>query len=914
MKQLFLYAIGFLLITNLQAQQLKGVIVNENGVPIPNSTVYIQETAKGIAAGSRGEFQTALAPGSYTLEFRSMGYESIVKSILMEEQDQSVRIVLRESTFMLDEVVVYASDEDPALRIMRKAIAYAPYYRYQVKEYHSEAYIKGSLTVHNIPRILRRGMKVNSSDIDIDDLIGKPLIMESQSNIHFSSPETYNQNVVALKSSIPKEFNINQGLSIMTSSIYNPELDGRISPLSPGAFRYYDFKLENVVYQSDYIINNIKVTPRKKNPKLFSGYLYIMENSWNVYIADIVASELGTTMHYRINYHQVKPNVYLPTTYDVTLSLNTLGVKASGNYYASMKYNSVEVEENQLPEVEGTGNPEVEGTQNSEVEEIQHSDVIKGIVLPDSQLADSQNEEQLSLKQQKAALELEKLSQKDQLTTKEAYKMSKLINRMVEPLEVKEQRESLEIKDIEQVKMEVDSLAWRKDSTFWTNIRELPLLEEEYKSYQWRDSLSGNDNDAKSDEGNGTVLSIESNPKTIGGKIIQGGLWQMSRNVSLSYNGLMGALKEYNFVDGFWLGQTVSLNYAIDNNRAFSFSPSLYYTTAREEWLWNVAASLNFAPMSLGQFDFSAGHISRDVNSMNGESKLMNTLTTLGLGQNFIRFYDSQYAKANFSIDIANGLNFFTSAEIDKRLPLNNQTSFNFIDKEVSPNIPSSNFPSEADIYSPHKAANMMLGLTYTPRYRYRVREGRKFYAYSNYPTFSVAYNKGMNLFSDNQSPLYDKITLSISQNIKVSPFEEIDYHFSGGSFLSKEKLYINDLHYFRNNQMLITSYDFNRSFNLLQPYTASQSWWMEGHLNYQSQYLLIKNLPFLQHFLFDEAVHLHGLVTEERQLYLEFGYSIGFFGLGRAGIFTNLVDKKFEGVGLRVSYPLWVLFENPID
>ena len=81
MKQLFLYAIGFLLITNLQAQQLKGVIVNEKGVPIPNSTVYIQETAKGIAAGSRGEFQTALAPGNYTLEFRSMGYESIAKNI-----------------------------------------------------------------------------------------------------------------------------------------------------------------------------------------------------------------------------------------------------------------------------------------------------------------------------------------------------------------------------------------------------------------------------------------------------------------------------------------------------------------------------------------------------------------------------------------------------------------------------------------------------------------------------------------------------------------------------------------------------------------------------------------------------------------------------------------------------------------
>src|SRR5690554_2027947 len=114
MKQLFLYILGCIMIhTSLQAQQLKGVIVNEKGNPIANSTVYIMEAAKGIAADNRGEFQAMLTPGNYTCEFRSLGYESIQKSISIGEHDQSVRVVLRESTFMLDELVVYASDEDP---------------------------------------------------------------------------------------------------------------------------------------------------------------------------------------------------------------------------------------------------------------------------------------------------------------------------------------------------------------------------------------------------------------------------------------------------------------------------------------------------------------------------------------------------------------------------------------------------------------------------------------------------------------------------------------------------------------------------------------------------------------------------------------------------------------------------------
>ncbi len=883
MKQFLLFTLSCVIVTaGLQAQQLKGIIVNKKGEPVPNSTVYIYEIAKGIAADNLGEFQTALEPGTYTCEFRSLGYESVRKDIIMGKENQTIRVELQETSYMLKEVVIYAttSNEDPAYRIMRKAIAHAPYYRYQIKEFTSEAYIKGSLTIDKIPGILKRAMKVNDNNFDINSIIGKPLVMESKSNIHFTSPENYQQNVIALKSSIPKEFNADKGLSIMTSSIYNAELNGRISPLAPGAFRFYAFKLENVDYQPEHIINKIRVTPRKKNPNLFSGYIYILEDTWNIYIADLVASELGTTLHYRINYHQVQPSVYLPTTYDVSMTMNTMGVKGSGNYYASMKYNLVQVDKSRNTAADNE------------------------TVVPDES-----EEEEISPKKQKISDELEKLAQKEELSTKEAYKMSKLMNKMVEPEEVKNQRESLEIKDIEKVKMKVDTLAWKRDSAFWTNIRELPLREDELRSYQIRDSLSGGDTISETSlDRNEVVLSIDENPKTVFGKITQGGVWKMNRDLSLRYGGLMGGLREYNFTDGLWLGQTLSLNWAIDKNRNFSVSPSLHYATARKEWLWHVSTSLNYAPMSLGRFHLSAGHISRDVNSENGESRLMNTLAAIDLGQNFIRFYDSRYVKADHYIDIANGLHLYSGAEIDKRSALRNRTSFNFIGKDVPENV-----PSDATLYPNHTATNITVELSYTPRYRYRMREGQKWYVSTKYPTFSVVYKKGVNLFTDNPGPLYDRISTSISQTIKVSPFEEIDYLFLGGTFLSFDRLYPNDLKYFRNNQMLFTASDFNRSFNLLEPYTASGEWWMEGHLNYQSQYLFLKNLPFLQRFSFDEAVHMHGLSTENRRFYLEGGYSIGFLGLGRVGIFTGFTDKKFDRFGVRLSYPLWNFMEKPL-
>lgn len=884
MKQFLLFGLSYIIImTSLQAQQLSGVIVNKKGEPIPNSTLYIYEIAKGIAADNRGEFQTVLTPGSYTCEFRSLGYESKKNTILMGKENQTIRVELQERSYMLKEVVVYAtkSNEDPAYRIMRKAIAHAPYYRYQVKEYRSEAYIKGSLTIEKIPGIFKRSMKVNDNDFDISSLIGKPMVMESKSNIHFTSPENYQQEVIALKSSIPKEFNVDKGLSIMTSSIYNSKLNGRISPLAPDAFRFYDFKLENVAYQPDQIINKIRVIPKKKNPNLFSGYLYVLENSWNLYIADLVTSELGTTMHFHINYHQVQPSVYLPTTYDVSMTMNTMGIKGAGNYYASIKYNSVAVDDKRAPQS----------------------------VNPTTSQNESEGEKKLTAGKQKIADELEKLSQKEDLSTKEAYKMSKLMHQMEEPEELKEQRKSLEIKDIERVKMKVDTLAWKRDSSFWTHARELPLRAEELRSYQVRDSLSGDKPDSETaGSRNAVILSIDENPKTVFGKVTQGGVWKMDSDLSLRYGGFVGGLKEYNFIDGFWLGQTLSFNWAIDKNRYFSVSPSLYYTTARKEWLWHIATSLDYAPLSLGKIHFSTAHTSRDVNSENGESRLMNTLTSIDLGQNFIRFYDSRYVKADHHIDIANGLHLYTGGEIDKRSPLHNHTSFNFLGKEIAENI-----PSDPALYPNHTATNITFELSYTPRYRYRIRDGKKWYVSTTYPTFSVEYRKGVNLFADNPAPLYDRISGSISQNIKISPFEGIDYLFSGGTFLSSERLYLNDLKYFRNNQIFFTASDFNRSFNLLDPYTTSGKWWMEGHLNYQSQYLFLKNLPFLQRFSFDEAVHLHGLSTENKKFYLEGGYSIGFLGLSRVGIFTALTDKKFDRFGIRLSYPLWDLIESPL-
>lgn len=79
------------------------------------------------------------------------------------------------------------------------------------------------------------------------------------------------------------------------------------------------------------MINKIRVQPKKNNPKLVSGWLYIIENSWNVQSADLSATELGVTIRFTATYNEVIPSAFLPTAYDIDMKVNAMGVKLPAN-------------------------------------------------------------------------------------------------------------------------------------------------------------------------------------------------------------------------------------------------------------------------------------------------------------------------------------------------------------------------------------------------------------------------------------------------------------------------------------------------------------------------------------------------------------------------------------------------------
>lgn len=843
----------------MNAQVLKGRVADTEGNAVPNATLYIREAAQGIMVDDRGEFSTTLKRGAYTCEFSSLGFEKKVIPVEVDAPEVRLDVVLEKKVYSLKEVVVSANQEDPAYAIMRRAIAMAPYYLHQVKNYHSEIYTKGTFKVEKLPKLF----KISANNQKIDQVVGKLFLMESQSEVAFTAPDHYEENMLAFSTTLPFEIEAGNPMDVMTENIYAPDGLGEISPLSPGAFSYYRFALEGISSDGEHLINKIRVQPKKKNAKLVTGWLYIIENSWNVYSADVSTTMYGVTMRYTANCKEVKPTAFLPVTYDIDVDIDLMGVKAFGKYYASVQYKDVSLNE---------------GTR---------------IVAAADNRIQVAPEKAETPKQQKARQQLEALNEKENLSNRDAYKMSKLLREVVEPDEVKKERESLEIKPSDSnVKLTVDSLAKTRDSLYWAGVRNLPLRTEELESYRLADSLK-----IKADS-TGSHIDISASSGSFG-KYLFGRRIALGKKNWLRYGGLLGIVPEYNFVDGVWLGQRLS--WGIDFNKAKSFvlSPSAYYVTGREAVNWEVEGKYTYAPLRNGELTVGGGNTTSDFNARNGTMRFINSLASLFFAENPVKFYRKKFVEAQNEVDLANGLNLTARFAYEKRSPLDNALSYSFFGGK-----PDSNLPAGQTLRMPsHTATAAALGLEYTPRRYYRIESGRKRYDHSDFPTFSLYYQKGFS--TGGASASYDRLEGAIAQTVRLNAFDRLNYQINAGKFLSSDRLYFPDFKHFSTSDLFLTGNFLTHSFTLVDNYTYSTDrQWLQAHLTYTSPYLLIKNLPFLQGYLFDESLHARTLWILHRN-YTEFGYSAGLSFAAQVGVFVGLDRGRYDAIGVTVSLPI---------
>lgn len=328
------------------AQRIEGTVKDNQGNILPFASILVKGTTLGVTANNRGEFSITLAPGSYTLECRYVGYTSQEKQIIAGAMNETVHFILSVQQLTLKEVIIKEGGEDPAYEIIRQAIKKRPYYDRQVKAFETKVYIKGLIKLRNLPDKIF-GKKIpeeDRKDMGIDSS-GKGIVYLSESitKVSAKEPDKVKLEVVSSRVSGSNGFGFDfpafisfykNNVNVFTEQL-NPR--GFVSPIADGALNFYKYKFLGSFFEDGEEIDVIKVIPKRSYEPLFSGIINITENDWRIYSCNLTLTktsqlEILDTLQISQIQTPVEKDVWRIKNQVLHFSFNQLGLSAEGNF------------------------------------------------------------------------------------------------------------------------------------------------------------------------------------------------------------------------------------------------------------------------------------------------------------------------------------------------------------------------------------------------------------------------------------------------------------------------------------------------------------------------------------------------------------------------------------------------------
>lgn len=91
------------------AQNVKGIIIDEEQQPIENVSIQLLNSVQFISSDKNGQFNLTLSQGNYIIRISALGFIATVDTFTINSQLTELTFTLKKSTNELDEVVVTAS-------------------------------------------------------------------------------------------------------------------------------------------------------------------------------------------------------------------------------------------------------------------------------------------------------------------------------------------------------------------------------------------------------------------------------------------------------------------------------------------------------------------------------------------------------------------------------------------------------------------------------------------------------------------------------------------------------------------------------------------------------------------------------------------------------------------------------------
>lgn len=859
MRHLYLLLLLLLPILSM-AGVLRGRITDENGKGLPFASIYIKETASGTASNEQGNFQLQLAPGTYTLEFKYIGYRAKTQTVAIGEGNQELNVQLLPEVLNLKEVVVRATDEDPAYGIMRNAIRLRKYHQNEVKAWSARVYMKAVGRMDKVPsKVL--GIKV----VDVDT--GIVYLSESISELSFKKPNKVHERMISSRVSGQKKgFSFNQA-SEMNISFYDNLLQveglserGFVSPLANNALFYYRFEYLGTFQENGRTINKIKVIPRRKHDPVFSGSIYIVDGSWRIHSVDLkLTKDAGIDFVDFIRVRQVfapvTEHVWMPVSQRFTFEGAGLGFKGSGfvtGVYSKYKVQPAYKTPPRLEEAEPEPEP----------------------VAADAALADARPAKKPKIrliKPQEAEPEAQPIHN-DKIFSKEILVVEKEAN--------------------------------ERDSAYWAEVRPVPLTQAEVTDYHKKDSLEV----IKKSQPYQDSLDQVRNKPSFGSFLIGG--YTYSNTFQKKYYrfdpllSLTGgpSILQYNTVEGVVADVRMAYSRRFEDRRRYTIAPAVRYGFSNEKLNAKLELSYSYNPFKNSTISVEGGRYVEQINNLNPISPFVNSVYTLVAGQNYMKLYQRDYGHVSWRSELWNGVSFSGSLDYAHRMPLQNTVDYTFRDgpgTQFTDNMPVNAELADA-AFRPHEALTASFNISLRPGQEYMTRPDDKINLGSKYPTITFGYRTGIKALGGDVK--YSTAALRINDDMSFGLFGSSKYSFTGGMFFNKGEMYLMDYKHFSGNRTLFAGT--YKGFQLLDYYRYStNNSYLEGHYEHHFNGFLFNKIPLFRKLKWQEVMSLNYLNTRESKNYLELGLGIEhIFKVVRVDFVTSFQEGSKARAGVMIG------------
>lgn len=843
---------------------IKGFIRNTAGEPLEFATIYIDELGSGTVTNLEGYYEFRMLPGDYRVVFQHLGYETQVQRVSIGDNMKELNIQLTAQTFELDAVEIIDGGEDPAYTVMRKAIAKADFHRQQVDYYQAQVYIKGSGRLLNTPGIARRALEKEGVKADSTTAFTS----ESVSQIEYERPNTFREKVISVYTQ--GEDNGSSPNGYIYGSFYEPDVAQAVSPLSTKAFGYYKFELAGYFNDRGFNVNKIKVTPRSRGDNVFSGYIYIIEDLWSIHSLDLEVYKLGIRFDIRQVYAPVKEEVWLPVSHKFLVTGKIFGFGFDYRYLASVSDYKIRI------------NPDLDVDFKVIDEKI------------DRELARTAEARQKD-RQDLASID-EKLNSGEELTRKD-------LRRMMREYEKEEQQEQDEPEVVSNYSQEIDSLATKRDSSYWAVIRPIPLTKAEVRGYEVQDSMAVAEKVAEEEAADGVKNAGKKKNKFPIFNIISGTNAKLGEGKLVHYDGLHNA--GFNPVEGYWLETRLRYTQRGERNR-FQLALTPRYGFSWDRLTWDSDADYHFGPdHSRNLLRLSGGRMVTQYNEPRPVNQLFNTFYALLGERNYVNIYEKNFVGANWRKNWRETAKATAMVEWADRRTLQNTTGQTWINAEnrvYADNVP---LILEAPILVPQteKAATLDLSFTLNPWQKYRIRNGNREAVEGSSPRFTLNYRQGIPDLNESITD-YQRLGLVYRHTIRPGARGKIDVKLDMGMYLNNDYVGLADYQHFAGNQMIFTTADPVGAFRLLPYYTFSTSdRWLAAHAHYQFRRFLLTQIWEVQMTGARENFFVNYLNTPESDHYTEVGYSIdNILRFLRVEAIVGFQDGKYYDWGIRIG------------